>query len=809
MAKQRQTDVNINYKVNVVDVEKGNQVLNRASQATDKLRADTQNFGNTAGKAFQQTSKYIEGMEIELAKLRQQIRLTNTQDTARLSQLSNQYKQLKQQVDAYNKSLFETSKASKSATSETQSFGTVFTDMYNTVKLFIAAGVARELVTISLNMAKLSGNVEGVEKAFARLPNSVLLLKELRESTQGTVSDFELMQKALSAQNFRIPLQNLGKLLEFATSKAQQTGQEVNHLVDYIVSGIGLRSIKRLDDLGFTANRVKEALGGVTLQAASMQQVMDAVTKLMDEDLKATGGLAETSATAVGQLTTAVHELNVEVARQGTNTKFIKFLTDAVDALRIYAKAGGSITNVPVVLFTEEVTKLATEQAAAFVESNKALKQQDQLLDVDKKLFELAQTIELYKEQNKWGLENVSVLKKEVEQLREKNKSFFGLQKLSGEEARLIDAKEKEIATILKSNEALGNNKAVLAEVIKLVIDYRKQLTTKVPIDTTDVEKDKRGLVVSDLRQIVDLDLKNPVTGEVGKYDKDNIIKAFNNLVNLLPAGSIPPLKQPVEITPMDDWDKIGLAFSERWRDIVASGLMDTTDLISATIQAEADGYDVRLAKLSAFYDEQILLAGDNERAKKELAIKRDREEQALRRKAFEADKEAKRLTTIINGAAGIINAFATLPYPAALVASLLIAGQTASQVAVINKQQYRGFAKGVIDLQGPGTGTSDSIPARLSKGESVMTAKETEESKGILKAVRAKTLNDKVLQEIASGRSGGSSVQVFNDSNIIKKLDEVKNAQPDIVQRGNLIYETRKKSDNYKQWIRSKSMNT
>ncbi|MGB0978919.1 MAG: hypothetical protein ACPGVV_05950, partial [Croceimicrobium sp.] len=35
-------------------------------------------------------------------------------------------------------------------------------------------------------------------------------------------------------------------------------------------------------------------------------------------------------------------------------------------------------------------------------------------------------------------------------------------------------------------------------------------------------------------------------------------------------------------------------------------------------------------------------------------------------------------------------------------------------------------FAEGVIGLQGPGTETSDSIPANLSKGESVMTARAT-----------------------------------------------------------------------------------
>lgn len=42
-------------------------------------------------------------------------------------------------------------------------------------------------------------------------------------------------------------------------------------------------------------------------------------------------------------------------------------------------------------------------------------------------------------------------------------------------------------------------------------------------------------------------------------------------------------------------------------------------------------------------------------------------------------------------------------------------------------------FAKGVVNLQGPGTATSDSIPARLSRGESVMTAKATQMFGGLL----------------------------------------------------------------------------
>jgi hypothetical protein len=57
------------------------------------------------------------------------------------------------------------------------------------------------------------------------------------------------------------------------------------------------------------------------------------------------------------------------------------------------------------------------------------------------------------------------------------------------------------------------------------------------------------------------------------------------------------------------------------------------------------------------------------------------------------------------------------------------VGATTAAQIAAIRSQKppaAPGFAKGVIDLNGPGTETSDSIPARLSRGESVITANGT-----------------------------------------------------------------------------------
>lgn len=63
-------------------------------------------------------------------------------------------------------------------------------------------------------------------------------------------------------------------------------------------------------------------------------------------------------------------------------------------------------------------------------------------------------------------------------------------------------------------------------------------------------------------------------------------------------------------------------------------------------------------------------------------------------------------------------------PIPQILAASNLALGL--AQVARINSTPPPKFADGVIGLDGPGNATSDSIDAKLSRGESVMTAKAT-----------------------------------------------------------------------------------
>lgn len=122
---------------------------------------------------------------------------------------------------------------------------------------------------------------DGVTHAFRQLDDGHIL-DNLRKATKGTVTDLDLMKAAVQAKDFRIPLEELGKYLQFAQLKAQQTGQSVEYMTNSIVTGLGRKSVMILDNLGISASEVNEQIK----QGAEFTQ---AVANIVDKQLAAAG----------------------------------------------------------------------------------------------------------------------------------------------------------------------------------------------------------------------------------------------------------------------------------------------------------------------------------------------------------------------------------------------------------------------------------------------------------------------------------------------------------------------------------------
>lgn len=128
---------------------------------------------------------------------------------------------------------------------------------------------------------RMAESADGVIRAFEKIGTEDYL-QTLRDATKGTVSDIELMKAAVKAKDFRIPLEDLGKYLSFAQLKAQQTGQELDYMVDSIVTGLGRQSPRILDNLGLSAAEISE-------KTKETGDFMKGVATIVEKNLAAAG----------------------------------------------------------------------------------------------------------------------------------------------------------------------------------------------------------------------------------------------------------------------------------------------------------------------------------------------------------------------------------------------------------------------------------------------------------------------------------------------------------------------------------------
>jgi hypothetical protein len=160
----------------------------------------------------------------------------------------------------------------------------------------------------------------------------------------------------------------------------------------------------------------------------------------------------------------------------------------------------------------------------------------------------------------------------------------------------------------------------------------------------------------------------------------------------------------------------------------ITDALSKVQEIVSLRFEAQKNEIDkneqaeIEAVNNSALNEEQKKTAINN------INKKAAKERYEIAKKEFEVQKAFQVTQALIGAAQGIIQSFQLGPIAGA-IAAIIVGATTAAQIAVIQSQKppaAPGFASGVIGLNGPGTETSDSIPARLSKGESVITASGT-----------------------------------------------------------------------------------
>lgn len=216
----------------------------------------------------------------------------------------------------------------------------------------------KELIDGGLEMAETA---DGVTKAFKDMDQPDLL-ENLRKATKNTVNDVQLMTAAVQAKDFRIPLEDLGKYLQFAQLKAQQTGQSVDYMTNSIVTGLGRKSPLILDNLGISAAEISE-------KTKETGDFMKAVAEIVDNQLAEAGetyiSAADRAAQKTVELENAQKALGDELLpiKEAWDDAYADMQLNTISLISWMVKHQGVVKTLGVMFTAFTVTAIATSNA--------------------------------------------------------------------------------------------------------------------------------------------------------------------------------------------------------------------------------------------------------------------------------------------------------------------------------------------------------------------------------------------------------------------------------------------------------------
>lgn len=431
---------------------------------------------------------------------------------------------------------------------------------------------AQQVISFASEVTKLAGEAEGVRNAFDKLPGATRLMEDLKAATGGTVSELDLMKRAVQASNFDISLQSLPKLLEFAAVRAQQTGESVDYLVNSIVTGIGRKSPLILDNLGISATRLREEMNGVSLASAEVGDVSEAVGRIAAEELEKMGGLAETTSTKTQRLAASWTNLKVAIGEAGNETGIFSGAVDAATkAMDLFSSNATSQWQKLGALSTAVVTGGLSLVALGFEDSaNKA----DAAAEAQKRLELVQRSAD--EAIAKFG-SNIGLFIQELVRL--------------GNQQDLVAEITSRIADQDKKRAAEIENIANLTAKLNTLLQERQTLTGRALADTNNEIKGIREKIkaLEDLgtatRSIAPEPIKIPIEFELPEINTRELLDAINTItggIQVQPVDFLSGEKEHTEATSehIKALKEQAFADAEQMRQLLTSS-------IQSAIQAE------------------------------------------------------------------------------------------------------------------------------------------------------------------------------------------------------------------------------
>ena len=647
-----------------------------------------------------------------------------------------------------------------------------------------AAFAVDRIVAFGAEASKLAAEAEGVRTAFQRIGDPKLL-QGLRDATKGTVSDLELMKGAVRASNFKIPLEQLAKLFEFARRRAKETGESVDFLVNSIVMGIGRKSPLILDNLGISAIELRKRFEGISIASAEVGDVAKIVGDIATEEMQKMGDEVLSTKDKMDRLNASTDNLKVAL---GT------IINEAVGPMM------AGLSSV-VTAIADEITEVdrfaATLSKATVGEIDKSIQAQKAI--VDEMEADLTARI---------GKISEAQVKISQERINTEREKLALAEKLRAERETIIPIDEMTIDNINKITKSTADQNEQTAEQIRNVAFYKaliKELTTEQNAQNTTLERNTQIVKeLADARAKLDaLTGKGkgksvPFVDEIDEEAKHNV-EGMTGAVFDLGEALQSVFGDGAESQVQSELDAMMAATDEQ----IAADNAATQQRIANIDQYRGVAID------AAYMISDVVIAQTERRIAHEQSLLQQQFEQGLltqeqfdqksaelKRKQAQAAKDAATFNAILGTAQAVMQALANNAPPASYGLAAAAAVMGGVQVGLIQSEPLPAFAKGTKDAPSGFKWVGEEGPELIYDGGGypIITHKE---SMKILEKYNIETVDLDGIQKGGFGALGESAkLQGFNDRNLLVATDRLRQSNKEgFMYMADRIAESMKKS--------------
>ncbi|MES2592411.1 MAG: hypothetical protein V4608_11030 [Bacteroidota bacterium] len=316
-----------------------------------------------------------------------------------------------------------------------------------------------------------------------------------------------------------------------------------------------------------------------------------------------------------------------------------------------------------------------------------------------------------------------------------------------------LEANQNLLKELEQLNKPLKSGLGVDQEAIKQANETAK----KKKEDALKAENERVDAIRKINREAADEFVEDTVNEQVrvGKTKEDATKKEYETEINIVTAGEDEIKAKKIKtIKEVEDEEKKAAANRKQIQQAafaaVVEGLNSIAQIQQNNIQTEINdskqASDEKLAKLDEELKNRVINQDEYNEKKTAIEKRAQAEESKLKRKAFEAQKEAAIISTIMNTAAAIIAQISNPTPYVGFVLGALAAVSGAAQLAVISSQPTPKFEKG--GLVGGKLHRDGGTLIEAQKGEWVSTIEAYNSHSGLLEAMNKKQ-GDKYIQDV------------------------------------------------------------